>query len=263
VDNPLWRNFEIKKYKKEEFGTMEDSVVIENPLTIMLNGFEILTMQVTPQYQEELATGFLYGEGFLESAGDIKHFKLNSDRTVIDVVTTDEKKPDLSRLGKRVLSSGCGRGFSFSSRKQREKITPLSGGPNFSPEVFLRQIGAMEKQGEIFARTGGTHSAAIGNSAGDVLFSCEDIGRHNAVDKVFGWALRNRVKLEDKILLCSGRISSEMVTKAIVSRVPVVVSRSAPTSQGVETAREFNLTLVGFCRGPRFNLYSGEERVKL
>ncbi len=263
MNNSLWKNFEIKKLKKGALESVEDNVVQESPLTIMLNGFEILTLQMSPQYQEELATGFLTGEGFIEGPREISGFKFNSDRTVIDVKTTDGKSPDLSRMGKRVMSSGCGRGFTFSSQKQREKVTPLAGGPVFLATIFLKLMEAMEKEGDIFSRTGGTHSAALGDERGTLLFACEDIGRHNAVDKVVGWALLKDIALADKILLCSGRISSEMVTKALINRVPVIVSRSAPTSQGVERARDFNLTLVGFCRGSRFNLYTGEERVKL
>ncbi len=262
MDGSLWKHFNIKKFKKGSLHPEEDSVVIENPLTIMLNGFEILTLQITPQYQEELATGFLFGEGFIESAKEITHFKFNSDLSVIDVETKNEKKPDLSRMGKRVMSSGCGRGFSFSSKRQREKINTLPPGPIFPAKIFFELMGLMEKEGEVFSKTGGTHSAALGDKSGNLLFACEDIGRHNAVDKVFGWAGKNGFPLEDKVLVCSGRISSEMVTKALVNKVRVVVSRSAPTSQGVERAREFNLTLIGFCRGPRFNLYTGEERVK-
>ncbi len=262
MDKSLWKHFNIKKFKKDSLDPEEDSVVIESPLTIMLNGFEILTLQITPQYQEELATGFLLGEGFLESVEEIKGFKLTSDRSVIDVETKNEKKPDLSRMGKRIMSSGCGRGFSFSSKKQREKINTLPAGPVFPAKIFFELMNTMEKEGEIFSRTGGTHSAALGDKSGKLLFACEDIGRHNAVDKVFGWAAKNGYQLDDKVLICSGRISSEMVTKALVNKVPAVVSRSAPTSQGVERAREFNLTLIGFCRGPRFNLYTGEERVK-
>lgn len=259
---PLYKKILIKSFKGGVFRQQEDEVVVESYLTIVLNGVEILTLQMTPHLEKELATGFLVGEGFIEKYQDVREFRLTADRRVIEIITREGKPPDLTRMGRRVLASGCGRGFSHLGIKQRERIQELSPGPEYEAELFPRLMEGLEKAGNIFSLTGGTHAAAVADARQGIIFACEDIGRHNAVDKVLGWVHQQGMAFKDKILICSGRISAEMVGKALVPGVPVILSRSAPTTAGVEQAREFNLTLIGFCRGGRFNLYAGEGRVK-
>jgi FdhD protein len=154
----------------------------------------------------------------------------------------------------------CGKASIDSVRART--LAPPNPGFILDPEVLVRLPDVLRASQAVFGRTGGLHAAALFNAAGELLVLREDIGRHNAVDKVIGWALlENRVPLSENIILVSGRGGFEIVQKAIVAGTPVVASVSAPSSLAVQLARELRLTLVGFLRGRRFVIYAGEERV--
>jgi FdhD protein len=254
---------QISSVKKEE---MEDVVVTEAPLTIFLNDEKVITLLCTPQDQEYLALGFLFSEGLIQNIKDVE--RINSDRADgINIFTKSKRSLPFDFYQTKVLTSGCAKGVTFSS-------ISAEGGEDINPALDLLidlQIsltsseikGLMhefEKRSVLFQKTGGVHASALANPD-EILFYFEDIGRHNAVDKVIGKSLKDGVTCADKLLLLSGRISSDILSKASKSNLSIIVSRSAPTSLAVKNAKKSGVTLVGFARGSRMNIYSFPLRI--
>ncbi|MDV2988614.1 MAG: formate dehydrogenase accessory sulfurtransferase FdhD [Dehalogenimonas sp.] len=237
--------------------SLEDEVVREAALTIFFNDTELVTMLCSPAEERYLAAGFLAAEGLIENAGDILSLTLDETRGIARVIARD--RGEAGRIWKRFISSGCGRGATFYSAADVAS-PPVESSLTVRPGQIYRLMRAFQEQSEIFKSTGGVHAAAL--ACGDTieLFS-EDIGRHNAVDKVFGRCLLDNIATGDKMLLVSGRISSEILLKTARRRMPVLVSRSAPTDSGVKLAEKLGITLIGFVRGHRMNVYAHPERI--
>lgn len=248
------QTFRIKRINDSGIEEIEDAVIQETPLTVVVNGQELVTVVCSPEKEELLAIGFLHSEGIIQKLEDIHDYWLDEKaRTVsinLNTVNIDEKI--LSR--KRLVTSGCGRGISFYTYEDALKSKEIEHKTEITPAHAFSLMKGFHKQSDLFIRTGGAHSAALAKE--DILLFSEDIGRHNAVDKIIGEALVKRIHFEDKILLSSGRISSEVILKAAKVGIPVVISRSAPTSIAVNIARELNMTLLGFVRGRKANIYS-------
>jgi len=253
--------------------TTEDSVAIEEPLEIRL-GYEdagtrrtrsvSITMR-TPGDDEDLATGFLFTESIIRSPDDIAIIKPCDGDNTIRVELEDGVDVDLDRLQRHFYtSSSCGVcGKSSLDALRATGLEPIPAIPaQFSRDVLVEIPGRLRAMQETFEQTGGLHAAAVFGSDGELLVVREDIGRHNAVDKVIGALLRAaRLPARDLGLMVSGRASFELMQKAAVAGMPLLAAVSAPSSLAVELAREFNMTLVGFLRGDTFNVYAGEERI--
>lgn len=237
-----------------------DRVVIEAPLTIYLNGEELITLLCTPAKMDRLALGFLRSEGFLDSMDDLAGLRLREDEGLVEVEL--KKRPALAEkiYGKRTIASGCGKGTVFFSALDALRSRPVTGNISLQATQLVALMRSMQDQAVLFKATGGVHGAALADPE-RILFFCEDIGRHNAVDKIAGECLLQGISLEDKILLSSGRLSSEILLKAAKLRIPVLISRAAPTSLSVELAESLNITLVGFVRGRRMNIYTHAWRI--
>jgi FdhD protein len=239
--------------------TTEDIIVREFPLTIMLNGQELVTLLCSPTDLKYLALGFLFSEGLLKSKEDIKRVVVDEGKGVAHVETKLTETADTDAVFKRLITPGCGRGASFYSaadtglEKIESKLTIAAA------EIF-ELMKSFQHRSLIFRTTGGVHSAALCDKHGILIFS-EDIGRHNAIDKIFGQCLDQNVSTSNCIILTSGRVSSEIIIKVARRQVPVLVSKSAPTSSGVKLAEELGITLVGFVRGARMNVYTHDQRV--
>lgn len=237
-------------------------VVVEVPLTVYVNDTELATLICSPGSYRELAVGFLLSEGLLRDCTDIKNITFNEQDSLLWVETV-APVPQLENFLRRQIASCCGKGrAALYYVNDARKLKPVESGHIFEAPRLLRLIGLLEEKSSTFRKTGGVHSAALGDSQG-MLARYEDIGRHNAVDRVLGYALLNKIDPADKCLLLSGRISSEILIKAAHYGIPVVVSRSAPTFLAVELADEFNLALVGFARGDRLTVYSHPEKVSM
>ncbi|MBU0502732.1 MAG: formate dehydrogenase accessory sulfurtransferase FdhD [bacterium] len=232
---------------------LEDKVVIETPLTIILNNIELSTLLCSPDKLKELAIGHLVSENFISSKEDIKSVDLNEKTTVVRVETTNQI-PEAELDKKRIITSGCGRGQTFYNYRDFSGCQPIKSKIELKPEIILRLMDEFQKKSVIFQETGGVHSAALGQGDKIIAFA-EDIGRHNAVDKIVGEVVLKGEETKDKFLLLSGRISSEILIKAARLGVPLIVSRSAPTDIAVKLAKHLNITLVGFARGTRMNVY--------
>jgi FdhD protein len=243
--------------RREDVG---DQVVIEAPLTIYLNGSELVTLLCTPEKIDCLALGFLRSEGFVTALDDLKSVRPRAEEGLVEVELKDQKGLEEKLFGKRTITSGCGKGTIFYNVLDSLRSAPLTGTLKISAAKVWELNGELQKKALLFKTTGGVHSAALADSE-QLLYFHEDIGRHNAVDKIIGECLLNGTATEDKALFTSGRLSSEILLKAAKLKIQLIVSRAAPTSLSVELAEALNITLVGFVRGRRMNIYSHPWRV--
>ena len=249
----------------------EDYLAAEEPLEIRIGGDPLSVTMRTPGNDLELAAGFLLTEGLVTKRAQIvtlENVVEDSERdrgNVVRAVLAPEAAPDLQKMRRHFFAASscgiCGKASIDSVRART--LEPPNPAFRLDAEVLLRLPEALRASQAVFGRTGGLHAAALFDVKGELLVLREDIGRHNAVDKVVGWALlENRIPLADVVLLVSGRGGFEIVQKAIVAGLPVVASVSAPSSLAVQLARELGLTLIGFLRDRRFVIYSGEDRIK-
>lgn len=258
----LTRDIHIVRYENGEVAEAEDMVVREYALTILLDGEEFITLLCSPASIDCLVTGFLLSESIIKGKADIERIRLDEERGIADVLTNKSSGLAKSLHGKRTMTTGCGKGSSFYNAMDSLHCRKVAESPRYSAQSVLELMKAFNKSSELFRDTGGVHSVALADAEGIVLFH-EDVGRHNAMDKVIGEAAIRELGLSDKLILTSGRVSSEMLIKASKSGIPVIVSRSAPTDLAVELAERLGITVAGFARGNRMNVYSCPKRIKL
>jgi FdhD protein len=267
------RNIDLTQVSEWDDGRIlrkDDYLAAEEPLEIRVGDDPLSVTMRTPGHDRELAAGFLFTEGLIQSREQIlklDHAEPQEGTNRQNVIAADlapEAAPDFAKMKRHFFAASscgiCGKA-SIDSIRSRLLAAP---NPDFrlDAEMLVQMPDALRSAQDVFQRTGGLHAAALFDARGKLLVLREDIGRHNAVDKVIGWALlEGRVPLSDSVLLASGRGGFEIVQKAIVAGVPVVASVSAPSSLAVQLARELRLTLIGFLRGRRFVIYAGEERV--
>jgi FdhD protein len=252
----------------------EDEVIVEEPLEIRIGARRFSATMRTPQGEDidlDLARGLLFSEGVIEALDDIASLKLCDVGESADeqnIVTAQLRRSRVAaHLWERniISNSSCGLCGKASLEALRQKLAPLPQAESqISDEMLLRLPDVMRSEQPLFARTGGLHAAALFHADGALLACREDIGRHNAVDKVLGWALRENIipARELFVLLCSGRASFEIVQKALVARIAVIASVSAASSLAVELATAHNATLVGFLRPRGFSVYTGAHRIE-
>ncbi len=251
-----------------------DVLATEEPLELRLfAGAEQQTVAVTmrtPGADFELAAGFLYGEGIVSSREDIIQISYCTDAeqhyNTVRVTLRRDALPDLGRLERHfTTTSACGVCGKASLESLELQACALPDTPfRVSPDLLTSLPDKLREAQGLFDATGGLHAAALFTLEGDLVALREDVGRHNALDKLVGWALmEGLLPLSEHILLLSGRASFELLQKSLMAGIPVVCAVSAPSSLAVSVAQHFNLTLVGFLRGERFNLYAGEARVAL
>ncbi len=262
VSNVLIESFELS-----DPVALSDCVVIEEPLEIFLcrDGTDAQSVSITmrtPGNDAELALGFLFSEGLISSINDVQaHGALGGEENAYAVSFEQARYPDVGRLKRNfVVSSSCGV-CGKASLDAVKTILPERPGKltdPISPDLLKSLPGKIQSEQTLFSKTGGVHAAALFNSSGDLLILREDVGRHNALDKLIGAALLDEsVDMTSGILLLSGRTSFELMQKALMCRMPMVCSVGAPSSLAVELARENSTTLVGFLSRARFNVYSG------
>lgn len=240
---------------------IDEKVAKEAVLRVFLNQQEIAALSCSPSDRKYLAIGFLFSEGLLKTKDQIESIDLSEDRVVVG---TDPAggTPDASKL-RGVLTSGCGKGKSFISWEELDPVQDILIDMHLalSPAQIIKVMVEFEKRSELFRQTAGVHSAALADQTGISFFN-EDIGRHNAVDKVLGEAFLRGKGLADKFLVISGRISSEIVSKLWKSGLSTVVSRTAPTSLALKMAQKLGITVVGFARGRRMTVFTFPVRIR-
>lgn len=231
----------------------------ERPVTVYMNDVEVATMQASPDTLEELAAGFLVSEGLLSDRAALRSVDADRKRGLVYVETT-ESVPDELTYRRRYITSGCGKGVTFASVGHARDLEPLETGFAVSADDLHAWMRDMGRLAEKYRDTGGIHACALAR-AGAVAIVREDVGRHNAVDKVLGRAWLDGIPTDDAVLLTTGRLSYEMAVKAAKARVPVVVSKSAVTDQAAEIAAALGIAVVGYARGGGMVVYTHPERV--
>ncbi|WP_408956364.1 formate dehydrogenase accessory sulfurtransferase FdhD [Natroniella sp. ANB-PHB2] len=251
----------VIRYNKGQVEQIDDFLIKEYALTIFLNNKEFITLLCSPQSLEYLTVGFLVSEGLLKAPAELKQIEVEPEKGFCKITTNKKLNMREKLHGKRTLTTGCGKGTVFynvldslGTKKLKKEKTKIN------VKKILSLIKKMSRQSKLFKQTGGVHSCCLTDQEEIIMFH-EDVGRHNAVDKIIGEAFMNEINLTDKILLTSGRISSEMLLKAAKQEVPIVASRSAPTNLTIKIAKELNLTVIGFARGKRLNVYTHPDRV--
>lgn len=253
-----------------------DTLATEEPMEIrLISGGKRQTVAVTmrtPGADFELAAGFLYGEGIITSPEEIKKISYCVDRTVaeeqlfniVNVELSGGREYDLRSLDRHFYTtSACGVCGKASLEQLELRGCPVvSPGPEVTPDVIYSLPDKLREAQGLFDATGGLHAAALFDAEGNLLALREDVGRHNATDKLVGWALmEGKLPLSNHIVMVSGRSSFEILQKCLTAGIPMVCAISAPSSLAVDVAREFGMTLVGFLRDRKFNVYSGPERL--
>jgi FdhD protein len=259
---------EITEWDDGRIRTVQDSVAAEEPLEIRVAGKALTVTMRTPGHDKELAAGLLLTEGVIESGGQIAVIRqadllYGPGDNLVDVELAGDVRASHTSQRNFVSASGCGIcGKATIQDIRRRGLHRPAGSFTINPEILCALPDRLRDRQRIFGRTGGLHAAALFDTAGNLLEIREDIGRHNAVDKVLGWALLSgRFPLSDCVMMVSGRGGFEIAQKALAAGVPILASVSAPSSLAVKLAQEFGLTLVGFLRGRRFVVYAAPERV--
>lgn len=239
----------------------EDAITVEEPLEIRVGGKSFSVTMRTPGHDLDLVTGFLFTEGAVK-AGAMPSLK-RTGRNVVSVEIKGAVSKSLRRLQSRFfVSSSCGLCGRTSVASVRRRLGAIRSDATVPASVLCALPSKMRESQETFGATGGLHAAALFDRDGAILMVREDVGRHNAVDKVIGNWIRSDDGRVPVGLLVSGRASFEIVQKALAAKIPIVAAVSAPSSLAVELAREAGMTLVGFLRGERFNIYTRSDRVK-
>lgn len=243
---------------KEE---VKDAVACEYMLKIFVNGDELVSFLCSPKDLEYLVTGFIFSEGIIKSKADISELKIDYENGIASVKTTGPPalKSKTSSMG--TIASGSARSAAEFARGDASLYPKITSKKLISPQFVSKLMKDFTQSSSVFKDTGGVHSAALASEDG-ILYFAEDIGRHNALEKVFGYSLANNISLKDKFILTSGRVSSEILLKTACRGVPFLISKSAPTDEGVKLAGGLGITLIGFVRGERMNIYSVNFRVE-
>lgn len=263
----------MQRIDGEASTSFQDLLAIEEPLEIRLGDQPVSITMRTPGHDFELAAGFLFTEGILEGSHQIHRIRRTAaaanPRQSGNSVTVELNagvEIDFKRLERHFYTSSscgvCGKASIDAIQIQACPVLPKDS-PRVQSEVIHRLPEALRHQQAVFERTGGLHAAALFDAKGNLALLREDIGRHNAVDKLIGAEmLRDHTPLHDKLILVSGRASFELTQKALMAGIPIMAAVGAPSSLAVETAMRFNMTLVGFVRDGRFNIYSGASRIQ-
>ena len=252
----------ITRYEGDKKEELYDLICEERRIDILLNGEKIVSLLCLPEKLRELAAGFLHSEGLLTDIGLLRQLEEDLEEGKV-LISYPVAEGALERFGKpKTLLTGCGKGVTGMDLDKPSDCRKIGTTLTVEGREILALMKELQERASLFRKTGCCHSSALADGERILLFA-EDVGRHNAVDKIIGGALLEGIPLNDKILLTSGRITSEIAAKAVRQKIPVVVSRAAPSAMALRIAEEFFLTLAGFVRGRRMNIYTYPSRIKL
>jgi FdhD protein len=246
------------EFRKDGSQSQKGGEVIEEALiSIYMNGGELATIMATPRQEDLLALGFLKNEGLVESAKEIEILHVSQAGCCVDLwLNQPFVKPQ-----RRIITSGCGGGLTFTDPEVG--IEPLQSDIRITPESLLNAFRKLQPPNSLYARSRGVHAAGLLDpKSEEILAVVEDVGRHNTIDKMTGYCMVYGIKTCDRVLLVTGRISSEMMRKAALMGCSILASRTSPTSLSVEMAKAWGITLVGYVRQGRMRVYSSPERLR-
>jgi len=236
-------------------------VISEQAVTLYLNGQELVTLLCAGHHLDELAAGFLRAEGFLQTLDDLVKIEVDEASGKIEVITRGDPALASRLWSKRAITSGCGKGSIFYYALDALLSKPVPNSPLLvRPDQILGRVEDLNRLSETYRRTHGVHNTALATPESIILFR-DDIGRHNAVDMIVGHVFLHGIPLEDKLLITTGRLTSEIIIKAAKVQIPTIVSRNTATTLAIELAGSLNITLIGYARGGKFTVYSGRHRI--
>ena len=272
--------YKVTKFKKNKFENIEDLISIEEPLEISLKYKEkenwltkslSITMR-TPGYDKDLVTGFLYNEQIIQNINDIKNIESFDEKVgqyniqnKILVTINNSKNVNISKIKRDFLTNSscgvCGKSSLDALEIIKKEKTPKSD-PKLSKDTIIQSPSILKKNQSEFAKTGGIHASGLFSSDGNLISLREDVGRHNALDKMIGDSLKNDyLKPNDQFITCSGRLNFELVQKVLMTNIGIMIGVGAPTSLAIDLANKFDIALIGFVKEDSFNIYTNNQKV--
>lgn len=254
------KGWEIIRFKEGRASRLDEEVAEEFPFTVMVNGEEFATMVCSPSHLHDLLVGFLASEGIIRFYHEIKQMRIDEDCGFAYIELTKSIDADQHDYSKRFIGSCCGKSRQFYFKSDVKTAKTITSKLMITVDQCISLMEQLQSESEQFIRTGGVHNAALANKEG-LLAVRTDIGRHNALDKIYGHILKKRVLLADKLIVFSGRISSEVLLKISKIGVGILISKSAPTDLALKLAMDLGITVIGFARGNKMNVYTHPHRI--
>ena len=251
------KQIHYEKYEFRKCESFDAETIVESPVSLTVNGQVWLTFMCTPVELEALAVGFLFNEGILESMEEVAHVRVCEHGDNVDVwLNRSMEQPTSWRR-----TSGCTGGVTAVDALARVDVSFRGDQMQIEPETVGHLVEQLFDSQSLYRETGGVHTSALSDGE-KIVIAAEDIGRHNTLDKIAGLCLMKNIHPETRILITTGRISSEMLQKAARLNAPILISRTSPSSLSIEMAQRYGITLIGYARRHRFNVYTENQRVK-
>lgn len=260
MNKTIDKEWEVIKFDGEESSVRNESVATESPLTVMLNGQEFATMVCSSTDLEDLLVGFLASEGVIRFYEEISSLSIDEASGFAYAELNKHLKVIENDHSKRFIGSCCGKSRQFYFKSDVKTAKTVRNKHAITVNQCYSLMDQLQTNSRHFKETGGVHNAALA-TVDDIITMRTDIGRHNALDKIYGDILRNQIPLKDKVIIFSGRISSEVLLKVSKIGVGIVISKSAPTDLGLELANDLGITTIGFVRNNKMNIYTHPDRV--
>ena len=258
--NPGFETAKVFRLTEQGLKEQDRPIIREVPLTIYLNDHEIVTLLCLGDHLKSLAIGFLKSEGLISRIDDLKSVFVDEANRLVRVEVEEDTGLAEKLFQRRTVTSGCGKGTTFYNALDTLITEPMDSPLKISVDQVFHLMHRLVEASELYKITGGTHNSALATVEDLVLFRT-DIGRHNAVDKIYGECFLNNIFLKDKVLVTTGRITSEILIKTGRMGIPVLISRSAATSLAISLAEQIGVALIGYVRGKNLVVYTGRERV--
>jgi FdhD protein len=250
------KSIHYEQYEFRKWKSFDAETIVETPVSLTVNGQVWITFMCTPVNLEALAVGFLYHEGIIEKMDEVADARVCEHGDNVDVWLNHEAQQPASWR----RTSGCTGGVTAVDLLAKPNISFEASRPRVQPEAIGHLVEMLFEAQSLYRETGGVHTSALSDGE-KILISAEDIGRHNTLDKIAGLCLMTNVWPETRILITTGRISSEMLQKAARLEAPILISRTSPSSLSIEMAERYGITLIGYARRQRFNVYSNQQRI--
>ena len=260
MDTSIYKNWKTIQIKEDHITDMDDTIATEFPLTLMLNGTEFATIVCTPKDLREMAIGFLASEGVIRFLDEIKSIQIDAKKGFVYIELTKPLESNDVEHSKRFIGSCCGKSRQFYFKSDVHTARTINHDLSITTRQCLDLMKQLQNKSNHFKKTGGVHNAAL-CTVNELLEIRTDIGRHNALDKIYGYMIENRIPVKDKVIAFSGRISSEVLLKISKMGIGVIISTSAPTDLALQLADDLKITTIGFARRNKMNVYTHPERV--
>lgn len=260
MSKTIQRGWEIVRFDGDTPSVKEEVIVTESPITIILNGKEFATILCSTSDLEDLIVGFLASEGMILFYSEITSLTIDETKgfAYVEIKNRNEMMKNLH--SKRFIGSCCGKSRQFYFQSDVKTAKTVTSNLQITPKQCYKLMDQLQEKSMQFKETGGVHNVALG-TVDEMITHRTDIGRHNALDKIYGYILRNRVPLKDKVIIFSGRISSEVLLKVSKIGVGIIISKSAPTELGLQLAEDLGIAAIGFVREQKMNVYTHPERI--